>query len=88
VALPAEALPLSDPHSVWITMWGGILYFMERLYREYRVRRETKIVGVLMHPSGAMEIRFQKPSFKYRSGQWRESFEQYCYQINTWTQSS
>ena len=23
-----------------------------------------------MHPSGAMELRFAKPSFKYKSGQW------------------
>ena len=23
-----------------------------------------------MHPSGAMELRFTKPSFKYKSGQW------------------
>ena len=23
-----------------------------------------------MHPSGAMEIRFDKPSLKYKSGQW------------------
>ena len=37
---------------------------------QIRARRETKIVGVLMHPSGAMEIRFDKPSFKYVAGQW------------------
>lgn len=23
-----------------------------------------------MHPSGAMELRFSKPSFKYKAGQW------------------
>jgi hypothetical protein len=25
---------------------------------------------VLLHPSGAMELRFTKPSFKYKAGQW------------------
>ncbi|KAK4704238.1 hypothetical protein P7C70_g1970, partial [Phenoliferia sp. Uapishka_3] len=37
---------------------------------QIRARRATKIVGVLMHPSGAMEIRFVKPSMKYKAGQW------------------
>jgi NADPH oxidase 1 len=78
-------------HTVYYTIWGGVLYFGERLYREvridfltsqevalivelflpqFRARRETRIVGVLMHPSGAMEIRFRKPSFRYKAGQW------------------
>ena len=25
---------------------------------------------MLLHPSGAMELRFTKPSFKYKAGQW------------------
>jgi NADPH oxidase len=37
---------------------------------QYRARRETQLTGVFMHPSGAMEVRFRKPSFKYKSGQW------------------
>ena len=37
---------------------------------QIRSRRETQLVGVFMHPSGAMEMRFRKPSFKYKSGQW------------------
>ena len=52
------------------TIVGGILYFGERVLREVRCRRETKITGVFMHPSGALELRFHKPSFKYKSGQW------------------
>jgi len=40
------------------------------MWREIRARKQTEIVGVLMHPSGAMEIRFRKPSFKYVAGQW------------------
>lgn len=35
-----------------------------------RSRRATYLVGVLMHPSGAMELRFTKSSFRYRAGQW------------------
>jgi hypothetical protein len=45
-------------------------YFGERVYREIRARRKTEIVKVLLHPSGAMELRFTKPSFKYKAGQW------------------
>ncbi|TYJ54144.1 hypothetical protein B9479_005242 [Cryptococcus floricola] len=52
------------------TIWAGILYFGERIYREIRARRKTEIVKVLGHPSGAMELRFSKPSFKYKAGQW------------------
>ncbi|KAJ7241502.1 NADPH oxidase [Mycena haematopus] len=52
------------------TIWPGILYFAERVYREYRGRRATRLSRVLIHPSGAMELRIEKPSFKYTSGQW------------------
>ncbi|GAA5911842.1 hypothetical protein JCM6882_005215 [Rhodosporidiobolus microsporus] len=54
---------------VW-TIWGGIAYFFERIVREVRSRRSTRIISVLMHPSGTMELRFVKPSFKYKAGQW------------------
>ncbi|OCF60711.1 hypothetical protein L486_00349 [Kwoniella mangroviensis CBS 10435] len=52
------------------TIWAGILYFGERVYREIRARRKTDISKVLLHPSGVMEIRFLKPSFQYKAGQW------------------
>ncbi|WVW83996.1 hypothetical protein I302_106021 [Kwoniella bestiolae CBS 10118] len=52
------------------TIWAGILYFGERVYRVIRSRRKTDISKVLLHPSGVMEIRFLKPSFKYKAGQW------------------
>lgn len=52
------------------TIWPGLLYFGERMYREYRARRATKLSKVLVHPSGAMELRIIKPSFKYTAGQW------------------
>ncbi len=51
-------------------LWGGGLYFAERLYREIRARRETEIVRVVRHPYDAMEIQFRKPSMKYKAGQW------------------
>ena len=34
------------------TIWPGILYFGERVYREYRARRATRLSKVLVHPSG------------------------------------
>jgi NADPH oxidase 1 len=52
------------------TIWPGILYFGERVYREIRARRVTRLSKVLVHPSGAMELRIIKPSFKYTAGQW------------------
>jgi len=52
------------------TIWPGILYFGERIYREIRARRATRLSKVLVHPSGAMELRIVKPSFKYTAGQW------------------
>lgn len=51
-------------------LWGGGLYLFERLYREIRARRDTKIYKVIRHPYDAMEIQFQKPSMKYKAGQW------------------
>lgn len=51
-------------------LWGGGLYFLERVYREIRSRRETKIVRVVRHPYDAVEIQFKKPSMKYKAGQW------------------
>ena len=35
-------------------LWGGGLYLIERLYREIRSRRETKIVRVVRHPYGKL----------------------------------
>lgn len=51
-------------------IWGGIIYAFERIYREIRARRATEIVKVIRHPYDALEIQFQKPSFKYKAGQW------------------
>ncbi|EXJ92673.1 NADPH oxidase [Capronia epimyces CBS 606.96] len=53
----------------WELVSGG-LYLGERLWREIRARRETKIYKVIRHPYDAMEIQFQKPSMKYKAGQW------------------
>ncbi|KAF8971404.1 NADPH oxidase A [Flammula alnicola] len=41
-----------------------------RMWREIRARRATRLSKVLVHPSGAMELRIVKPSFKYTAGQW------------------
>ncbi|KAF7324937.1 FAD-binding FR-type domain-containing protein [Mycena kentingensis (nom. inval.)] len=51
-------------------IWPGVLYFGERVWREIRARRQTRLSRVLVHPSGAMELRIVKPSFKYTPGQW------------------
>ncbi|UKZ91442.1 uncharacterized protein TrAFT101_006420 [Trichoderma asperellum] len=53
----------------WELITGG-LYLIERLYREIRARRETKIARIIRHPSDVVEVQFLKPSFKYKPGQW------------------
>lgn len=46
------------------------LYLGERIYREVTSRRPAQITKVIRHPYDAMEIQFQKPSMKYKPGQW------------------
>ncbi|KAK0464895.1 NADPH oxidase [Desarmillaria tabescens] len=78
VADPAytSTFPFYDPkhclgYESWrFTIWPGIIYFGERVFREWRARRATRLSKVLVHPSGAMELRIIKPSFKYTPGQW------------------
>jgi NADPH oxidase len=43
------------------TIWPGILYFFERVYREYRARRATRLSRVLVHPSGISSIYHKDP---------------------------
>ncbi|KAL0635886.1 hypothetical protein Q9L58_005129 [Maublancomyces gigas] len=52
------------------TLWTFALYFIERVWREVRARKQTEIVKVVKHPYGAMEIQFKKPSMRYKSGQY------------------
>ncbi|GAA5948535.1 hypothetical protein JCM10213_003893 [Rhodosporidiobolus nylandii] len=69
-ALPGNPVRCLGYYS-WIwAIWGGIAYSLERLIREIRSRRSTRLNSVLMHPSGTMELRFTKPSFSYKAGQW------------------
>ena len=51
-------------------LFGGGLYLCERIYREINSRRYTTITKVVRHPYDAMEIQFQKPSMRYKAGQW------------------
>ncbi|KAF2857505.1 hypothetical protein K470DRAFT_273235 [Piedraia hortae CBS 480.64] len=49
---------------------AGMLYLGERIYREIRARQPTKITQVIRHPHDAVEIKFTKPSLRYKPGQW------------------
>ncbi|KAI8961926.1 putative FAD binding protein [Daldinia sp. FL1419] len=51
-------------------LFAGGFYLIERLYREVRAKRTTKITRVVRHPYDVVEIQFEKPSFKYKAGQW------------------
>jgi len=49
---------------------GGVIYFFERVLREVRSRRATRITKVIAHPERAIEIQFDKRSFRYKPGQY------------------
>jgi NADPH oxidase 1 len=51
-------------------LFAGGFYLIERLYREIRASRNTKITRVVRHPYDVVEIQFEKPSFRYKAGQW------------------
>ncbi|KAJ2898083.1 Cytochrome b-245 heavy chain [Zalerion maritima] len=51
-------------------LFSGGFYLVERLYREIRASRDTNITRVVRHPYDVVEIQFDKPSFKYKAGQW------------------
>ena len=46
------------------------IYLLERLWREIRAVRATAITRVVRHPYDVVEIQFNKPSFRYKAGQW------------------
>ncbi|TPX59307.1 hypothetical protein SpCBS45565_g07765 [Spizellomyces sp. 'palustris'] len=46
------------------------LYILERIVREYRARKETNLTKVVFHAGDTMELRFEKPSFNYKPGQY------------------
>ncbi|KAG0338120.1 hypothetical protein BG000_004522 [Podila horticola] len=49
---------------------GYALYVVERCIRAYRARLETRLVKAIQHPAGVIELQIQKPSFKYKPGQY------------------
>ncbi|KAK6820884.1 NADPH oxidase 1 [Apiospora arundinis] len=49
-------------------LFAGGFYLIERLYREIRAKKTTKITRVVRHPYDVVEIQFNKPSFKYKAG--------------------
>ncbi|KAI0031682.1 NADPH oxidase [Vararia minispora EC-137] len=71
-----SSFPFYDPkhclgYNGWrFIIWPGVIYFLERVWREIRARKPTRLSKLLVHPSGAMELRIVKPGFKYIAGQW------------------
>ncbi|KAF9157342.1 hypothetical protein BGX21_005818 [Mortierella sp. AD011] len=49
---------------------GYTLYIIERFIRAYRARLDTRLVKAIQHPAGVIELQIQKPSFKYKPGQY------------------
>ncbi|GAA5874052.1 hypothetical protein JCM3774_001594 [Rhodotorula dairenensis] len=69
-ALPGQPVECLGYSSWTWTIWGGIAWLLERVVREVRGRRKTRLASVLLHPQGTLELRFVKPSFRYKPGQW------------------
>ncbi|KAG0144976.1 hypothetical protein CROQUDRAFT_672043 [Cronartium quercuum f. sp. fusiforme G11] len=69
-AYPGQKVECIGYNSVYVTVWAGLAYLCDRLWREVRGRKPAKIIAVLIHPSGAIEIRMRKRSLKYVAGQW------------------
>ncbi|KAF9198589.1 hypothetical protein BGZ49_000531 [Haplosporangium sp. Z 27] len=49
---------------------GYVLYIIERCIRAFRARMDTRLVKAIQHPAGVIELQIQKPSFKYKPGQY------------------
>ncbi|KAG0302032.1 hypothetical protein BGZ98_007853 [Dissophora globulifera] len=49
---------------------GYCLYILERFIRVWRTRQDTRLVKAIQHPAGVIELQIQKPSFKYKPGQY------------------
>ncbi|KAG0369221.1 ferric reductase NAD binding domain-containing protein [Gamsiella multidivaricata] len=49
---------------------GYVLYVIERGIRFYRSRLDTRLVKAIQHPAGVIELQIQKPSFRYKPGQY------------------
>ncbi|KAF8929805.1 ferric reductase NAD binding domain-containing protein [Dissophora ornata] len=49
---------------------GYCLYILERFIRAWRARLDTRLVKAIQHPAGVVELQIQKPSFKYKPGQY------------------
>ena len=51
-------------------MYGGFIYLLERVLREFRGRHKTLISKVVQHPSRVVEIQIKKEHIKTRAGQY------------------
>ncbi|KAJ1724141.1 hypothetical protein LPJ61_005768 [Coemansia biformis] len=49
----------------------GFIYVVDRIYRTVRARvNQPRILSVIQHPSGVIELRFERNNMKYRAGQY------------------
>ncbi|KAJ3271503.1 hypothetical protein HDV01_006554 [Terramyces sp. JEL0728] len=57
-------------HSNYGTIPIFCIYIAERILRMYRANQPTELTKVIFHPGNTMELRFEKPSFLYKPGQY------------------
>ena len=55
--------------ALWATP-GFVFVILERLYRHYRASKPTRLTSITFHPGNTMELRFVKPGFSFKPGQY------------------
>ncbi|KAJ3090669.1 hypothetical protein HK102_003004 [Quaeritorhiza haematococci] len=69
--IPVTTPKTCKPYNTWMWSMGPFfLYFCERVYREIRGSQYTQLSKVVFHPGNTLELQFEKPSFKYKPGQY------------------
>eukprot|EP01128_Nolandella_sp_AFSM9_P005127 TRINITY_DN2434_c0_g1_i1.p1 TRINITY_DN2434_c0_g1~~TRINITY_DN2434_c0_g1_i1.p1 ORF type:complete len:535 (-),score=75.71 TRINITY_DN2434_c0_g1_i1:129-1733(-) len=61
---------LEEPQFVYWLILPGLAYIIERSVRVYRGSKKTIVLQAIQHPSRVLELQLQKPSFKYKAGQY------------------
>jgi NADPH oxidase len=73
--IKSDPLPLIDrcrggPHFWMWVLPCWLIYIAEKMFRQIRSSWDTSIIRILQHPSMVLEVTFDKPSFRYKSGQY------------------
>lgn len=71
--IPKDREPKCSEAGTFWRYWvvSGFIYTLERIAREWRSARSTKIIKVIQHPSDVVEVQFNKdPGIQVKAGQY------------------